>query len=195
MLQFDTRTMLDGTPPRRQSRAGATPRALSPAAQKIAEQPLPAAYSPIVLAGTVRLIEFALVMLVGFAVYAAYVVPLDGFAWHYLARHRRHRRCSRRWRSRPPTSIRCRPSAATRSSISGSPPPGRSSSSSSSASRSSPRPATSSRASGSASFYVVGLIVLIAFRRALFLLVRRWTRRAASTAAPSSSAPTRKAPR
>ena len=70
MLQFDTRTMLDGAgaPPKP---IGATPRALSPAAQTIAEQPIPDAYSPIVLAGTVRLIEFALVMLVGVAVYLA----------------------------------------------------------------------------------------------------------------------------
>ncbi len=50
----------------------------------VAAQPVPAAYSPIVLAGTVRLIEFALVMAVGLAVYGAYVVPLDGFQWYYL---------------------------------------------------------------------------------------------------------------
>ena len=82
MLQFDTRTMLDGAsaPPKP---AAASPRALSPAAQTIAAQPTPVAYSPIVLAGIVRLIEFALVMLVGLAVYLAYVVPLDGFSWHY----------------------------------------------------------------------------------------------------------------
>jgi hypothetical protein len=38
-----------------------------------------------VLAGTVRMIEFALTALVGFVVYVAYVVPLDGFEWHYVA--------------------------------------------------------------------------------------------------------------
>jgi Undecaprenyl-phosphate glucose phosphotransferase len=82
MLQFDTRSMLDGAsaPPKP---ATAAPRALSPAAQTIAAQPIPVAYSPIVLAGTVRLIEFGLVMLVGLAAYVAYVVPLDGFSWHY----------------------------------------------------------------------------------------------------------------
>ena len=37
------------------------------------------------LAGTVRLIEAALVALVGFAVYVAHVVPRDGFAWRYVA--------------------------------------------------------------------------------------------------------------
>ena len=46
------------------------------------------------------------------------------------------------------------------------------------------------------SFYVVGLIALLAFRRALFLLVRRWTQRGpARRAAPSSSAAARPARR
>src|SRR5262245_27645862 len=82
MLQFDTRTMLDGAtaPPKP---AGATPRALSAAAQKIAAQPVPGAYSPIVLAGTVRLIEFTLVMLIGLAIYFAYAFPMHGFEWQY----------------------------------------------------------------------------------------------------------------
>ncbi len=67
-------------PPKADSSA---PRALSPIAQMIAAQPVPAAYSPIVLAGTVRLFEFALVMAIGLAIYGAYVVPLDGFEWRY----------------------------------------------------------------------------------------------------------------
>ena len=44
-----------------------------------------AAKSPIVLAGTVRLIEFLLTVLVGSAIYGAYVVPVEGFEWHYVA--------------------------------------------------------------------------------------------------------------
>ena len=64
--------------------AAKAPKPLSPAAHNVAAQPIAAAYSPIVLAGTVRLIEFALVMLVGTLVYASYVVPIDGFEWHYL---------------------------------------------------------------------------------------------------------------
>ena len=74
--------MLDGAaaPPKP---AGATPRVLSPAAQKIAEQTIAVAYSPIVLAGTVRLIEFALVMLVGLVIYFAYAFPMHGFEWQY----------------------------------------------------------------------------------------------------------------
>ena len=38
------------------------------------------------------------------------------------------------------------------------------------------------------SFYVIGLVTLIGFRRALFLLVRRWTPKAGSIVAPSWSA-------
>ena len=58
---------------------------LSPAALNVASQPLARAYSPIVLAGVVRLLETALVVLVGLAAYAAYVVPIDGFEWYYVA--------------------------------------------------------------------------------------------------------------
>src|SRR5262245_2097296 len=61
------------------------PRPLSLAAQEAAAEPTVAAYSPIVLAGTVRLIELALIVLIGAAIYAAYVLPIDGFAWHYVA--------------------------------------------------------------------------------------------------------------
>ena len=59
------------------------PRALSPAALKLAGQPTVPAYSPIVLAGAVRLIELAITVLVGAALYALYVIPRDGFEWHY----------------------------------------------------------------------------------------------------------------
>jgi Undecaprenyl-phosphate glucose phosphotransferase len=82
MLHLDTRTMLDGAGASPKP-TDATPRVLSPTAQKIADQSIPVAYSPIVLAGSVRLIEFFLVMLVGAVIYAAYVVPLNGFEWHY----------------------------------------------------------------------------------------------------------------
>jgi Undecaprenyl-phosphate glucose phosphotransferase len=37
----------------------------------------------IVLAGIVRIIEFALVVSVGMAIYLAYVVPIEGFQWRY----------------------------------------------------------------------------------------------------------------
>ena len=58
--------------------------ALSPAALMAAAQPAAKPYSPIVVAGMVRLIEFALMVLVGSAVYVSYVVPRDGFDWLYV---------------------------------------------------------------------------------------------------------------
>jgi len=89
MLELDARKML--------SAASATavaapagvipvtgPRELSHEAQEVASKPTVPAYSPIVLAGSVRLAECALVMLVGLAVYLGYVVPRDGFAWYYI---------------------------------------------------------------------------------------------------------------
>src|SRR5580693_5629187 len=57
---------------------------LSPAAIEVADQEFKPAYSPIVLAGTVRLIEAALVIAVGLAVYFWHVVPAVGFAWYYV---------------------------------------------------------------------------------------------------------------
>jgi len=63
----------------------AKPHQLSPAALALAEKPYERAYSPIVLAGLVRVIEAGLVVAVGFAVYVCYVVPDHGFAWYYFA--------------------------------------------------------------------------------------------------------------
>jgi Undecaprenyl-phosphate glucose phosphotransferase len=57
---------------------------LSDLAQRIAAERVPAGYSPIVLAGTVRIAEFWVIILVGLAIYAGYVVPQDGFAWYYV---------------------------------------------------------------------------------------------------------------
>jgi len=79
-MMFESAVATTGAPP---PRATGTPR-LSASALSAAAQPFRRAYSPIVLAGTVRLIEVALVALVGFAVYFAYVVPIEGFAWRYV---------------------------------------------------------------------------------------------------------------
>ena len=173
MLQFDTRSMLDGaTAPSKP--AAATPRALSPAAQKIAEQPAPTAYSPIVLAGTVRLIEFALVMLVGLAIYLVYAFPLHGFEWQYplaivaiaviatlafqaadiyqvqafRGYEKQYFRLASAWSIVFLIVIGISFFAKAGEQFS---------------------------RVWLGSFYVVGLIVLILFRRALFLMVRRWT--------------------
>jgi Undecaprenyl-phosphate glucose phosphotransferase len=58
-------------------------RQLSPAALKAASEYTRAAYSPIVLAGIVRILECVLITLSGFAAYLAYVFPQHGFAWTY----------------------------------------------------------------------------------------------------------------
>jgi Undecaprenyl-phosphate glucose phosphotransferase len=88
MLEFDTRKMMSAASAAAAATVGRHPaaaRSLSPAALSVAAQPIVAGWSPIVLAGFVRMIEFTLTVLVGLAVYAAYVVPLDGFEWHYVA--------------------------------------------------------------------------------------------------------------
>src|SRR4051794_8136035 len=59
-------------------------RRLSPAALKVADQKVHRAYSPIVLAGIVRIADFVLLSVVGSIVYFGYVVPLSGFHWEYL---------------------------------------------------------------------------------------------------------------
>jgi Undecaprenyl-phosphate glucose phosphotransferase len=60
-------------------------RTLSPAALAAASAQPRAAYSPIVVAGFVRVLECILISLVGCATYIAYVVPQHGFAWTYGA--------------------------------------------------------------------------------------------------------------
>src|ERR1700716_3283378 len=60
-------------------------RRLSPAALAVTTQKVPRAYSPIVIAGAVRVADFILLSLVGIALYLGYVVPLSGFHWEYVA--------------------------------------------------------------------------------------------------------------
>jgi Undecaprenyl-phosphate glucose phosphotransferase len=59
-------------------------RRLSQAALAVASQKVRPAYSPIVIAGVVRLIDFGLLSLVGIVIYFGYVVPLSGFRWEYV---------------------------------------------------------------------------------------------------------------
>jgi len=154
---------------------GAKQTTLSSAALKVASEPSMSAYSPIVLAGTVRLLEFALVGLVGFAVYFGYVVPHDGFAWRYVAaiagiallamlafqaadiyqvqafrgHEKQYMRLASAWSVVFLIAIGVSFFAKAGDQFS---------------------------RVWLATFYVLGLCTLIAFRRALFLLVRRWTR-------------------
>ena len=60
-------------------------RRLSQAALAVANEKVRPAYSPTVIAGAVRLIDFALLSLTGIALYLGYVVPLDKFHWSYVA--------------------------------------------------------------------------------------------------------------
>jgi hypothetical protein len=60
-------------------------RRLSQAALTVTHQKVRKAYSPIVIAGAVRVADFVLVNLVGVALYLGYVVPISGFHWEYVA--------------------------------------------------------------------------------------------------------------
>src|SRR6266702_6090831 len=60
-------------------------RRLSPAALEVTNQKVRGAYSPIVIAGVVRLADFALLSLLGVGLYFAYVMPPAGFRWEYVA--------------------------------------------------------------------------------------------------------------
>jgi Undecaprenyl-phosphate glucose phosphotransferase len=60
-------------------------RRLTSAALAVASQKVRRAYSPIVIAGAVRIADFALLSVVGIAFYLGYVVPLSGFHWEYAA--------------------------------------------------------------------------------------------------------------
>ncbi len=180
MLEFDPRKMMNAasavtaTADRAAVPAG-QPKKLSPAALKVAAQTVTTAYSPIVLAGVVRMIEFALTALVGLAVYLAYVVPIDGFEWHYVSAilgvavlamlafqaadiyqvqafrgyEKQYFRLASAWSVVFLIAIGVTFFAKVGDQYS---------------------------RIWLGSFYVAGLVVLIGFRRALFLLVRRWTR-------------------
>ena len=134
------------------------------------------AYSPIVVAGAVRVIEVVLVAADRLSLIRRLCGADGRLQPRLFRRHRRHLGHRAAARFRPRTSIRCRRSAATKSNICGSLRPGRSCSCSPSPCRSSPRPAISSPVVWLGSYYAVGLITLLLFRRGLFLLVRRWTR-------------------
>src|SRR6186713_982499 len=60
-------------------------RRLTLAAIAISNQKVGRAYSPIVIAGVVRVLDFAMLGAIGIALYFGYVVPLSGFSWEFLA--------------------------------------------------------------------------------------------------------------
>ena len=59
-------------------------RRLSQAALAVTNQKVRPAYSPIVIAGAVRLADFVLLSLIGIALYFGYVARLSGFHWEYI---------------------------------------------------------------------------------------------------------------
>ena len=176
MTQFDMRSIKDApfaSPTR--GAAKAEPRKLTETAESAANERLAVPYSPIVLAGTVRMIELALVGLVGFAVYVGYVVPHDGFEWRYVGaiagvailallafqiadiyqvqafrgHEKQYFRLASAWSVVFLIAIGISFFAKAGDQFS---------------------------RVWLGSFYVIGLLALLAFRRGLFVLVRRWTR-------------------
>ena len=90
MEPLNARSMLDAAA----SAAAAAPmdrppverrRRLSQAALAVTNQKVRKAYSPIVIAGIVRVADFVLLSVIGLALYIGYVVPLSGFRWEYVA--------------------------------------------------------------------------------------------------------------
>ena len=181
MTSPDTTTLFDTTtvsaavramPPDLKPQA---PRALSTAAQEVAAEDFKPPYSPIVVAGAVRAIEVALVATVGFLLYAAYVVPTEGFSRNYFVaiagisitallafqaadiyqiqafrgHEKQYMRLASAWSVVFLLAISVSFFAKAGDHFS---------------------------RLWLGSYYVVGLITLLLFRRALFLLVRRWTR-------------------
>jgi len=83
---IDARTMINAAAADAAIADGAAPRVerrrrLSTAALAVANQKVRAAYSPIVIAGVVRLIDFALIATCGLAIYFGYVMQVSGFTW------------------------------------------------------------------------------------------------------------------
>jgi Undecaprenyl-phosphate glucose phosphotransferase len=176
MLEFDARGAGTGSSAAAAYPAAPQPaKALSAAALDVTSRPTMPAYSPIVLAGTVRLIEFAITVLIGSAIYGAYVVPVEGFEWHYVAgiltialmsmlalqvadvyqvqafrgHEKQYMRLASAWSVVFLVAIGMSFFAKAGDEFS---------------------------RVWLGSFYALGLVTLIAFRRALFLLVRHWTK-------------------
>src|SRR3954471_19052177 len=173
MAQFDPRSMIDAaTGP---AAARTAPHRLAEAAEMAAAEPVVSALSPIVLAGAVRMIEFALVAVIGMLIYVAYVVPQDGVEWQYFGaiagvsvlamlafqvadiyqvqafrgHEKQYFRLASAWSVVFLIVIGVSFFAKAGDQFS---------------------------RVWLGSFYVIGLVGLLAFRRGLFILVRRWTR-------------------
>ncbi len=85
MEPLDVRSMINSATATDAAPRSERRRRLSPAANAIVnQQKVRGAYSPIVITGAVRVVDFALICIVGIALYIGYVTPLDGFKWSYV---------------------------------------------------------------------------------------------------------------
>jgi FlaA1/EpsC-like NDP-sugar epimerase len=86
MMNFDAGKMVEGSASAPLPGVRAKPQ-LSPLAQLAAAQQVAPAFSPIVVAGMVRAVEFVLIALIGIATYFGYVYSTYGhvFDWYYIA--------------------------------------------------------------------------------------------------------------
>src|SRR4051795_5497548 len=86
MMNFDASGMAHAAPAASAAAVRAKPQ-LSPLAQLVAAQTIMPAFSPIVVAGTVRAAEFMLIAMIGIATYFGYVYNAYGqiFDWYYIA--------------------------------------------------------------------------------------------------------------
>ena len=174
MAQFSARSLIESVA----SPAAATrspSHALAEAAATAAAEPVVSALSPMVVAGAVRMIEMALIALVGMLIYVGYVVPRDGMQWQYFAaiagvsvlamlafqiadiyqvqafrgHEKQYFRLAASWSVVFLILIGLSYFAKAGDQFS---------------------------RIWLGSFYVIGLVILLLFRRGLFLAVRRWTR-------------------
>src|SRR5436190_12515589 len=84
MRNFEARRIIDAVAaPNDLSPPNAGPRELSPEAMAVASEFVPASYPPIVVAGFARFVEFSLIVAIGFAIYAFYVLPRSSLGGQY----------------------------------------------------------------------------------------------------------------
>src|ERR1700693_2982858 len=86
---INARSMLDAAAAAAASTSADRPpierrRRLSQAALAVTNQKVRPAYSPIVIAGAVRLADFVLLSFIGVALYLGYVARISGFHWEYI---------------------------------------------------------------------------------------------------------------
>ena len=79
-----TATSAESSTKHRQSSASPDPKNAAADTIGALAQPVVPAWSPIVVAGVVRMIEFILIVAIGLTIYVAYLVPIEGLQWRYI---------------------------------------------------------------------------------------------------------------